>query len=400
LRDLPSQYQAVQVKGGASGTTQVDATTQAVTRRRTGIFGAPRGAQPSNWVGDKGFVGGTRDGDTGLTHLGAREYDPAIGRFISVDPVIDITDPLQMDGYGYSHNNPITRSDPTGLIDPDERDYCDANPTQCEGGRLKHVKPRKALTSLEKGGKIVTVYDKQGVPHHTVGQPDNTASKTALKEINDDLRRAGLYYDPKTGNGEMYLSQDDGKAGETTVKKEAPIKDGDGKSVRAGTTADFVKVTWKNGKIIDVDSYDATTANTVKSGKTTIGNKFTKKNQANNVIFVAQDLAHAEELAAFYEDDPHVRIIFPEGGFDSRRASVSLAAVGRPKLPKLRAFGLVGGALAVGQAPSYVREYGWMRGGWEMFKTRCLRSASPTACRIRSLRSRITAPPIRSRVPR
>ena len=100
-------------------TTQVDASTQAVTRRKTTLFGSPRGPQPSGWVGNKGFVGGTSDADTGLTHLGAREYDPSIGRFISVDPLIDVTDPLQMDGYSYSHNNPITRSDPTGLYRPD-----------------------------------------------------------------------------------------------------------------------------------------------------------------------------------------------------------------------------------------------------------------------------------------
>ncbi|WP_354264050.1 RHS repeat-associated core domain-containing protein [Paractinoplanes tereljensis] len=33
-------------------------------------------------------VGGRSD-STGLTHLGAREYDPELGRFISHDPVLD-----------------------------------------------------------------------------------------------------------------------------------------------------------------------------------------------------------------------------------------------------------------------------------------------------------------------
>ncbi len=97
-------------------TTQVTAdATQSITRRKTGIFGAPRGSQSTPWVGDKGFVGGTKDADTGLTHLGAREYDPAIGRFISVDPVMVLQDPQQVHGYTYGNNNPVTLSDPSGL---------------------------------------------------------------------------------------------------------------------------------------------------------------------------------------------------------------------------------------------------------------------------------------------
>ncbi|MFE7648432.1 RHS repeat-associated core domain-containing protein [Streptomyces phaeoluteigriseus] len=60
-------------------------------------------------VGDKGFVGGTKDADTDLTHLGAREYDPAIGRFISVDPVMALENSQQTHGYTYGNNNPGNR---------------------------------------------------------------------------------------------------------------------------------------------------------------------------------------------------------------------------------------------------------------------------------------------------
>ncbi|MEV4433292.1 polymorphic toxin-type HINT domain-containing protein [Streptomyces sp. NPDC049585] len=94
---------------------QIDTATQAITRRKTTIFGAPRGPQPGSWAGDKRFVGGTEDHDTGLTHLGAREYDPAIGRFVSVDPVMDLSDPQQTHGYTYANNNPATFSDASGL---------------------------------------------------------------------------------------------------------------------------------------------------------------------------------------------------------------------------------------------------------------------------------------------
>nr|WP_312846091.1 RHS repeat-associated core domain-containing protein [Streptomyces sp. WAC05374] len=90
--------------------------TQAVTRRKSTIFGAPRGSQPANWTGKKGFVGGTNDTETALTHIGAREYDPTIGRFISVDPIMDLTDSQQLHGYTYANNSPVTYSDPTGLM--------------------------------------------------------------------------------------------------------------------------------------------------------------------------------------------------------------------------------------------------------------------------------------------
>ncbi|MGW7454266.1 polymorphic toxin-type HINT domain-containing protein [Streptomyces sp. NPDC054787] len=99
-----------------TGTTQIAAdATQTVTRRKTGLFGENRGTQPTTWAGEKTFVGGTKDNDSGLTHIGAREYDPLIGRFISVDPIMDLSDSQQLHGYTYSNQNPFTYSDPSGL---------------------------------------------------------------------------------------------------------------------------------------------------------------------------------------------------------------------------------------------------------------------------------------------
>ncbi|MFI1829532.1 polymorphic toxin-type HINT domain-containing protein [Streptomyces sp. NPDC020412] len=103
-----------------TASTQITAdATQNVTRRKTTIFGAPRGTQPANWLGDKGFVGGTIDADTGLTHLGAREYDPLIGRFISVDPLLQTNVPQTLNGYSYGAQNPLINPDPSGLGVPE-----------------------------------------------------------------------------------------------------------------------------------------------------------------------------------------------------------------------------------------------------------------------------------------
>ncbi|MFE9887617.1 RHS repeat-associated core domain-containing protein [Streptomyces scopuliridis] len=109
----------------------VDATTQAVTRRYTKPFGETRGATPSAWPDDKGFLGKPADADTGLTHIGAREYDPATGRFLSLDPVLTPDDHESLNGYAYANNTPVTKSDPTGLR-PDGA--CGGSSSSCNGG--------------------------------------------------------------------------------------------------------------------------------------------------------------------------------------------------------------------------------------------------------------------------
>jgi RHS repeat-associated protein len=95
-----------------TGQVAVDAASQTVTERWQKPFGDPRGTV-STWVNPHGYVNGLTDPD-GLTHLGAREYDPAAGRFISSDPVFDSSDPQQMASYAYAGNTPITASDPSG----------------------------------------------------------------------------------------------------------------------------------------------------------------------------------------------------------------------------------------------------------------------------------------------
>lgn len=98
---------------GTSSLT-VDATTQAVTKRYMTPFGAPRSGGTGTWPDDKAFLGASTDSSTGLTHLGAREYDPVTGRFISVDPVLNLAEPQSLNGYTYSDNDPVTLSDPAG----------------------------------------------------------------------------------------------------------------------------------------------------------------------------------------------------------------------------------------------------------------------------------------------
>jgi RHS repeat-associated protein len=93
----------------------LDATTQAVTKRYTTPFGAPRTGGAGTWPDDKTFLGKTTDSSSGLTYIGAREYDPTTGRFLSVDPLLTTDQSQSLNGYTYANNNPTTSSDPTGL---------------------------------------------------------------------------------------------------------------------------------------------------------------------------------------------------------------------------------------------------------------------------------------------
>lgn len=93
----------------------LDATTYAITKRYTSPFGESRGTKPTAWPDDKAFLGKPADSVTGLTHVGAREYDPGVGQFISVDPLLALDQHQSLNGYAYANNTPVTASDPTGM---------------------------------------------------------------------------------------------------------------------------------------------------------------------------------------------------------------------------------------------------------------------------------------------
>ncbi|MEU6505504.1 polymorphic toxin-type HINT domain-containing protein [Streptomyces sp. NPDC046942] len=140
---LPGGGRAVRTGSTASGSTStytfqipdqhgtaglsLDSTAQTPTWREFTPYGAPRGTTVT-WSDNRGFLNAPTDTNTALTILGARQYDPTTGRFISLDPLFEATDPQQMAGYNYAGDNPVNSSDPTGMIKwgPDGN--------QCSGG--------------------------------------------------------------------------------------------------------------------------------------------------------------------------------------------------------------------------------------------------------------------------
>jgi RHS repeat-associated protein len=79
-----------------------------------GPFGTSHPYQPGD-SNEIRYAGARQDRDTGLLALGARDYDPALGRFLAPDSVVP--DPLRAtayDHYAYGYNDPVNTVDPTG----------------------------------------------------------------------------------------------------------------------------------------------------------------------------------------------------------------------------------------------------------------------------------------------
>lgn len=76
----------------------------------------PFGAQLTPVLADgPGYTGHVQDAATGLTYMQQRYYDPQIGRFLSVDPITAMDDPVgYFNRYKYANNNPYRFTDPDG----------------------------------------------------------------------------------------------------------------------------------------------------------------------------------------------------------------------------------------------------------------------------------------------
>jgi RHS repeat-associated protein len=174
------------------GTEQLSVASgsQVATQRRQTPFGTARGTNPA-WPDPRGFVGGTND-PTGLVHEGAREYDPNLGRFISVDPVFDRVNPQSWNGYAYADQTPTTKVDPSGLYACDEG-------TDCRTGKPKTTNTGTGTGTGTKTSQSCPLHDCgiQVTPSDTPQWPAAVLFYTAL----DDLADYG-----ETGSGNMSMN--------------------------------------------------------------------------------------------------------------------------------------------------------------------------------------------------
>jgi RHS repeat-associated protein len=76
------------------------------------------------------FTGKERDAESGLDNFGARYYSSSMGRFMSVDPAgllaVNFENPQTLNLYGYTMNNPLRYTDPTGMYVCKDSAKCDS----------------------------------------------------------------------------------------------------------------------------------------------------------------------------------------------------------------------------------------------------------------------------------
>ena len=98
-----------------------DKTGQVVERLSFDAFGLRRSAKWSDTTAPGrapvmvGYTGHNHDDEFGLIDMKGRLYDPKLGRFLSPDPVVQLsTDVQSFNRYSYVRNDPVTFADPSG----------------------------------------------------------------------------------------------------------------------------------------------------------------------------------------------------------------------------------------------------------------------------------------------
>jgi RHS repeat-associated protein len=93
------------------------------------------GAQPgSSLYSHDQWNGGDALAALGVSHLGARLYDPVIGRFLSRDPLLIPRTAATTNPYAFAMNDPVNRSDPSGLVADPPDGICKRSDGQpCQG---------------------------------------------------------------------------------------------------------------------------------------------------------------------------------------------------------------------------------------------------------------------------
>jgi RHS repeat-associated protein len=96
--------------------TVTSASAGALVVHGFGPWGNARNAASPLADGQRGFTGHEHLAELGLIHMNGRIYDPALGRFLQADPIIQAPQSAQSHNrYAYVMNNPLAYTDPSGF---------------------------------------------------------------------------------------------------------------------------------------------------------------------------------------------------------------------------------------------------------------------------------------------
>jgi len=175
------------------------------------------------------FTGKEFDSDPGLNYFGARYYNPELGRFLTIDPVMQ-----GFSSYGYAGGNPLTRIDPDGrrfeILSPPEAgrfDYSRISADEWSKRWLAHDRGKDIEKALREFGKYdpdtYRKIEESPITAYISGELDLLYNKFPdlkkdenWKEALDDPRCTEIHASPKersteSGNRDVaiYLKEDD-----------------------------------------------------------------------------------------------------------------------------------------------------------------------------------------------
>ena len=116
-------------------------------------YGRPRYEQRSGFESPYTYTDKELDGETGLMYFEARYYDPVVGRFVSVDPLVSSTarqgrDDWLAPAYRYCRNNPFVYLDKNGK----EEEVVEENQNNRRNPEVEWAEGRKLALGAEIAG--------------------------------------------------------------------------------------------------------------------------------------------------------------------------------------------------------------------------------------------------------
>ena len=162
---------------------------------------APQGTStPGAAPKGPGYTGHVNDAETNLVYMQARYYEPATGRFLSIDPIgLSASNSFTFNRYAYADNNPALNFDPNGKSTCADKD--------CQTSTIDHALPRanaqpppvngqegidanSRLGRQIQGGYVVTVTfinDDPGGP-----SPDKPVTTATAKMVESAISNSGV----------------------------------------------------------------------------------------------------------------------------------------------------------------------------------------------------------------